>query len=117
MLVACPHCGESTQPGQYCDSCGKKIEKTCRVCSVANRFGARFCANCGAPFEAFDKKPPAGAPHSGAQQKQVTVLFADICGSTELISKMDAEDANTALGSVVGALVHAVTSFRGVGDR
>jgi len=119
MLVACPHCGESTQPGQYCDSCGKKIEKTCRQCAVANRFGARFCANCGAPFEATDKRPPAdGAPDtSGAQQKQVTVLFADICGSTELISKMDAEDANTALGSVVGALVKAVTRFGGVVNR
>src|SRR5690349_30721 len=104
MLVACPHCGESTQPGQVCDSCGKKIEQTCRQCSVANRPGARFCANCGAPFETSDKRPPAdGSPDTwGAQQKQVTVLFADICGSTELISKMDAEDANTALGSVVG---------------
>ena len=58
------------QPGQFCDSCGKKIEKTCRQCAVANRFGARFCANCGAPFEATDKRPPAdGAPDtSGAQQ-------------------------------------------------
>ena len=52
-----------------------------------------------------------------AQQKQVTVLFADICGSTELISKMDAEDADTALGSVIGALVKAVTRFGGVVNR
>ena len=85
---------------------------------MANRFGARFCANCGAPFEASDKKPTDGAPDSsGAQQKQVTVLFADICGSTELISKMDPEDANTALGSVVAALVKAVTRFGGVVNR
>ena len=51
---------------------------------------------------------------SGAQQKQVTVLFADISGSTELISRMDAEDASDTLGSVIGVISKAVTRFGGV---
>lgn len=114
MLQACPHCGESTQPGQFCDNCGKKLEKTCRSCSAANRPNARFCANCGTPFETVATPSP---DTSGAQQKQVTVLFADICGSTELVSRMDAEDANNALGSVVGTIVKAVTRFGGVVNR
>jgi len=116
MLVACPRCGESAPQGQYCDKCGTKIEKICRSCSATNRPDARFCANCGTAFEAAaDKKPaPAGPDTSGAQQKQVTILFADICGSTELISRMDAEDASYTLGSVISVISKAVTRFGGV---
>jgi class 3 adenylate cyclase/tetratricopeptide (TPR) repeat protein len=114
MLVACPRCGESALQGQYCDKCGTKIEKICRSCSATNRPDARFCAHCGTAFEALDKKPPpAGPDTSGAQQKQVTILFADICGSTELISRMDAEDASYALGSVISVISKAVTRFDG----
>jgi class 3 adenylate cyclase/tetratricopeptide (TPR) repeat protein len=115
MLVACPRCGESALQGQYCDKCGTKIEKICLSCSATNRPDARFCANCGTAFEAAaDKKPaPAGPDTSGAQQKQVTILFADICGSTELISRMDPEDASYALGSVISVISKAVTRFDG----
>jgi|HubBroStandDraft_6_1064221.scaffolds.fasta_scaffold02019_9 class 3 adenylate cyclase/tetratricopeptide (TPR) repeat protein len=115
MLVACPRCGQSALPGQYCDNCGAKIEKSCRSCSAANRPDARFCANCGTAFELPEESPPpAGPDTSGAQQKQVTVLFADICGSTELISRMDAEDASHILGSVIGVISKAITRFGGV---
>ena len=63
------------------DNCGKKLEKTCRSCSAANRPNARFCANCGAPFETLEQGlSPAGPDTSGAQQKQGTILFADISG-------------------------------------
>jgi class 3 adenylate cyclase/tetratricopeptide (TPR) repeat protein len=115
MFVACPRCGQSALQGQYCDNCGTKIEKICRSCSATNRPDARFCANCGTAFEAADKiQTPAGPDTSGAQQKQVTILFADICGSTELISRMDAEDASYTLDSVISVISKAVTRFGGV---
>ena len=115
MLVACPRCGQSALPGQYCDNCGAQIEKTCRSCSATNRPSARFCANCGTAFETLERSPLSAGPEiSGAQQKQVTVLFADISGSTELISRMDAEDASDTLGSVIGVISKAVSRFGGV---
>ena len=115
MIVACPRCGQSALPGQYCDNCGAQIEKLCRSCSATNRPDARFCANCGTAFETQEKRPlSAGPDTSGAQQKQVTVLFADISGSTELISKMDAEDASYTLGSVISVISKAMTRFGGV---
>ena len=115
MLVACPRCGQSALPGQYCDNCGAKIEKICRSCSIVNRPNARFCVNCGGALEAPESEPSqAGPDTSGAQQKQVTILFADICGSTELISRMDAEDASYTLGSVISVISKAVTRFGGV---
>ena len=115
MLVACPRCGQSALPGQYCDNCGAQIEKTCRSCSATNRPNARFCANCGTAFETLERSPLSAGPETfGAQQKQVTVLFADISGSTELISRMDAEDASHTLGSVIGVISKAMTRFGGV---
>jgi class 3 adenylate cyclase/tetratricopeptide (TPR) repeat protein len=116
MLVACPRCGQSVLPGQqYCDNCGTSIEKVCQSCSAVNRPSARFCAGCGSAFETLEQRPPPAGPDvSGAQQKQVTVLFADICGSTELISRMDAEDAGQVLGSVISVISKAVTRFGGV---
>ena len=115
MLIACPHCGERAQPGKYCSNCGAKVEKTCRSCSAINAPDARFCASCGTAFEPATRGLPAPElDASEAQQKQVTVLFADICGSTELIARMDAEDASVALGSVLGTIVKAMTRFGGV---
>jgi class 3 adenylate cyclase len=101
--------------GSNCDNCGAQIEKLCRSCSATNRPDARFCANCGTAFETLEKSPlSAGPDTSGAQQKQVTVLFADISGSTELISRMDAEDAGYTLGSVISVISKAMTRFGGV---
>src|SRR5260370_7447287 len=114
MLVACPQCGQSNAlPGQYCDNCGAKLEKICRSCSVANRPNARFCANCGTALATPERSPgPAGPDTSGAQQKQVTVLFADICGPTELVSRVDAEDTSHPLRSLLDALHKAATRSR-----
>jgi class 3 adenylate cyclase/tetratricopeptide (TPR) repeat protein len=115
MLIACPHCGESAQPGKFCSNCGAKIEKICRACSTTNGPDARFCVQCGTAFAAAARSPQASElDTSGAQQKHVTVLFADICGSTELISRMDAEDASVALGSVLSTIAKAVTRLGGV---
>ena len=49
-----------------------------------------------------------------AHQKQVTILFADICDSTRLVASMDAEDAGAALGAVLAVMGDAVRRFGGV---
>ena len=93
-----------------------KSKRLCRSCSATNRPDARFCANCGTAFEDPGQKRRLGrAGHRPApSRKQVTVLFADISGSTELISEMDAEDASYTLGSVISVISKAVTRFGGV---
>lgn len=119
MQITCPNCRESTLAGRYCDHCGAQLEKICRSCSVANRPTARFCTSCGSAFETQGSKPvPAVGPDvSGPQQKQVTIVFADICGSTELISQMDAEDASQILGAVIDVIVESMSRFGGVVNR
>jgi len=109
--MQCPSCGEGALAGQFCDKCGVSLDRLCMSCTTANRPDARFCAQCGQAFAASQPLPEAPAP---AQQKQVTILFADICGSTEIVASMDAEDASLALGGVLHVISTAVRRFGGV---
>ena len=109
MEVQCPSCGESAPAGQVCERCGVSLDRTCTSCTTVNQPSARFCAQCGQAFAAG----PA-LVEAAAQQKQVTILFADICGSTEIVASMDAEDASLALGSVLHVISTAVRRFGGV---
>ena len=56
----------------------------CLACGHENRAGARFCDACGAPLA------DQGAS-TGEQRKTVTVLFADVTGSTALGERLDPE--------------------------
>ncbi len=55
---------------------------TCPSCGQESPEGFRFCGNCGAALD------PAG---SGEVRKTVTVLFADVTGSTALGEQLDPE--------------------------
>jgi class 3 adenylate cyclase len=55
---------------------------TCVLCGHANRDGAKFCEQCGAPL---------GAPPRGQTRKVVTALFCDLVGSTSLGERHDPE--------------------------
>jgi class 3 adenylate cyclase len=65
------------------------------VCGGCGKFGpddARFCSACGSPLAAvpfFDQRA----------RKIVTVVFADIAGSTELGGRLDAETVRHVLVS------------------
>ena len=111
MLIQCPGCGSSALPQPYCGNCGTSLDRICPACAVANPPSARFCAHCGKGFATSTPVPELPAY---AQHKQVTVLFADICGSTGMIAHMDAEDASLALGAVLHVMGLAVRRFGGV---
>ena len=61
--------------------------------------------------EAFAKLPPAAAPElkprDEAERGQLTVMFCDLVGSTELSTKLDPED----LRSVIDAYHHCTTEL------
>lgn len=83
--------------------------KVCGACSVENPDGARFCVACGVslapmcphcgaelPGPAVRFCPSCGqpvreAPAPGQERKLVTVLFADVTGSTGLGERLDPE--------------------------
>jgi class 3 adenylate cyclase len=57
---------------------------SCLTCSFENPPGQRFCGNCGSPLE------PAASPSE--ERRLVTILFADVTGSTALGEALDPED-------------------------
>ena len=58
----------------------------CPSCGRDNATDARFCSNCGAAL--------TGAPAERRERKVVTVLFADLVGSTARAEQLDPEDVD-----------------------
>ncbi|MBA2632264.1 MAG: AAA family ATPase [Chloroflexi bacterium] len=70
---------------------------TCPACGATNEQSARFCSTCGAPLPSPAASPvlspaPAGDPDAQDEvRKVVTVLFADVAGSTAVGERLDPE--------------------------
>ena len=132
----CPSCGtENPDAAKFCDSCGMSLAAACARCGHRNRPTSRFCMECGGPLtgpaqSSTPPRVPAPSPHSytpkhlaekilasrGAlegERKQVTVLFADIKGSTDLIQSLDPEDAQVMLDGAVQVMMDAVHRYEG----
>ncbi len=60
----------------------------CAACMGENAPGARFCAECGAP-QGF---PPETRRRDRAERRQLTVMFCDLVGSSELSRRLDLEE-------------------------
>ena len=98
--MKCAKCGADNREGaKFCNECGAPIEASCAKCGAKNKPGAKFCDECGTslgPSAAASPKRPndrsvritegASAPENiEGERKTVTMLFADIKGSMELI--------------------------------
>ena len=103
----------------------------CLGCGHENPEENKFCGECGHPLKAA---PAPGsrfaAPESftpgylaeriltsktslEGERKQVTVLFADLRGSMELLEGRDPEDARTLLDNVLTRMMDAVHRYEG----
>ena len=89
---------------------------------------AKFCGACGTPLTAQTPAPPSAPPPSPlrytpgylvekiltsktaleGERKQVTVLFADLKGSMELLADRDPEEARQLLDPVLERMMEAV---------
>lgn len=78
----------------------------CGRCRHARRQGDKFCSQCGLRFE-----------DAVAERKIVTLMFADLCGSTALVSQADPEDAQFLLDRALRAMSEAVETYGGTVQR
>jgi class 3 adenylate cyclase/tetratricopeptide (TPR) repeat protein len=78
---------------------------TCASCGRVNRADARFCDACGTPLA-------ARAPTAAIARKIVTIVFADVLGSTSLQERLDAEAVRRLMDRYYRAL-HAVVEAHG----
>jgi class 3 adenylate cyclase/tetratricopeptide (TPR) repeat protein len=133
--MRCSACGHGNrETAAFCESCGSRLAPTCSHCAAELRLGARFCDACG-HAQATPATPSAvPAPQSSAaehlaekilagraglegERKQVTVLFADIVGSTALIEGRDPEDAQRLLDGAITVMMDAVRRYEGTVSR
>src|SRR5262245_43557312 len=134
--MKCPQCQHENPAGaRFCNGCGAKLEASCPQCGQVNPPGSRFCNGCGQqlaggpPPSSATPSPPRN-PRSYTPQhlaeriltsrsalegerKQVTVLFADLKGSMELLAERDPEEARRILDPVLERMMEAVHRYEG----
>jgi class 3 adenylate cyclase/tetratricopeptide (TPR) repeat protein len=131
--VRCPRCQQDNPAGaKFCNACGARLESACAACGHVNVPGSRFCNECGQPLTAEAvppgsrfASPQAYTPRHLAEKiltsrhvlegerKQVTVLFADLKGSLELLADRDPEDARKLLDPILERMMEAVHRYEG----
>src|SRR5919106_3870393 len=129
--MQCPGCQHENPSGvKFCGECGARLESACPSCGASNPPGNKFCGQCGASLTqsgAASKftSPQVYTPKHLAERiltsrvalegerKQVTVLFADMKGSMELLADRDPEDARKLLDPVIEHMMEAVHRYEG----
>jgi class 3 adenylate cyclase len=108
--AVCPACGAETAAGaHFCPSCGQALVALCPSCGEETRVGAQFCAACG---HRLDR--PALREE---ERKLVTVLFADLTGSTALGEQLDPERLRVLLAEYFRAMASVVESWGGTVEK
>jgi class 3 adenylate cyclase/tetratricopeptide (TPR) repeat protein len=139
--MRCAACdADNPAAAKFCEACGASLGRPCPRCGHDNRPNSRFCTECGGPLagetpvadRAVTSRPLAPStytpPHLAekilasrsaveGERKQVTVLFADIKGSTALIQALDVEEAQRLLDGAVQLMMDAVHRYEGTVSR
>ena len=107
--MKCPRCQQDNPPhAKFCLECALPLALRCGACGAQLPTGSKFCFECAAPVSAPGSpqrlpSPQAYTPKHLAERiinskaalererKQVTVLFADLKGSMELLVDRDPE--------------------------
>ena len=131
--MQCPECQHKNPvEAVFCNSCGNRLELSCPSCGQTNPPGAKFCNKCGLSLSDTDvaasaqyASPETYTPKYLAERiltsktslegerKQVTVLFADLKGSMEMLGDRDPEEARSLLDNVLTRMMEAVHRYEG----
>src|SRR5213594_2630532 len=130
--MKCLRCEHENPPeSRFCFACGARLAQTCSSCGAELPAGVKFCNQCGqaaagpAPAKPRLVSPETYTPKHLAEKiltskaalegerKQVTVLFADLKGSMELLADRDPEEARKLLDPVLEHMMEAVHRYEG----
>ena len=128
--MQCPRCQHDNRPGaRFCEECAAPLARACGACGAPLSPTAKFCPACAHPAAApppqpFDSPERYTPKHLAeriltsraaveGERKQVTVLFADLKGSMELLADRDPEEARELLDPVLERMMEAVHRYEG----
>src|ERR1043166_1404948 len=112
----CPRCGASVgTASKFCGDCGSPLPWCCTACGNENPAGKRFCSECGAATTVTAERTsvPATSTASAAERRQLTVMFADLVGSTALGARLDPEDLREVVAAYHGCVTGLVAKAGG----
>src|SRR5262249_41300130 len=121
---------------KFCGECAAPLQARCPNCGFENPPRFKFCGECATPLQpsAAASTPPLATPAPSprtaipphlaekiltsraaleGERKQVTVLFAALKGSMELLADRDPEEARQLLDPVVEHMMAAVHRYEG----
>ena len=122
--MICSGCATDNEPGRkFCRECGLRLLLACAECGAANAPDDKFCGECGTPMA--DAVPSARAPSENpaptdanrTERRLVSVLFADLVGSTSMAEGRDPEDVRALLSEYFEAASEAVVGHGGVVEK
>ena len=127
--MRCHRCQHENPTGtKFCGQCGTALAVQCSSCGAANPADNKFCGQCAAALAAAQLRfvaPETYTPKHLAERiltskaalegerKHVTVLFADLKGSMELLADRDPEEARKILDPVLEHMIEAVHRYEG----
>jgi class 3 adenylate cyclase len=128
--MKCPRCQTENPAGmRFCGQCAAPLASVCASCGANNPPGNKFCGQCATPLSK-SAEPRFASPESytpkhlaeriltsksalEGERKQVTVLFADLKGSMELLADRDPEEGRKILDPVLELMMEAVHRYEG----
>jgi class 3 adenylate cyclase/tetratricopeptide (TPR) repeat protein len=106
--MICHRCAEdNTASARFCRNCDAQLGDTCLACGFENPAESSFCGGCGA------RLLEVSLEDRGGERRQLTVLFCDLVGATELSQRLDPEDYRTLLSAYQKVCGDAVTAHAG----
>jgi class 3 adenylate cyclase/tetratricopeptide (TPR) repeat protein len=127
----CQH--ENEADAKFCEECAAPFPRLCTNCGRPLSSSAKFCPECAHPTALAPAQRTANNFASPqvytpkhlvekiltsrtaleGERKQVTVLFADVKGSMELLADRDPEEARSILDPVLQLMMDAVHRYEG----
>ncbi len=136
--MRCPQCQQENPPqAKFCLECATPLARRCANCGTPLPAPAKFCLECAHPVGASRTEPGRAASQARfsspeaytprhlaekiltskaaleGERKQVTVLFADLKGSMELLADRDPEEARKLLDPVLEHMMEAMHRYEG----
>src|SRR5262245_10168841 len=131
--MTCSRCQHINRVGaKFCEECAAPLARVCTQCGGELSSAAKFCPECAHPtgLASTAPTPRVASPESytpkhlaerilnskaaiEGERKQVTVLFADLKGSMELLVDRDPEEARKLLDPVLERMMEAVHRYEG----
>ena len=131
--MKCRKCQFENPAGmKFCGKCGIKLELVCPNCSASNPLEFQFCGECGHSLSKPQDATPLDydKPHSytpkhladkilttrssiEGERKIVTIMFADVAGSTAMFEKLDPEAVHEIMDGCFRLLMDEIHRYEG----